>query len=171
MLSQTARSSNGCCAIRQHDDRDGANGVCNRYHNVNQQLCRLLLVVCNTVHDAAIDCRHAGRPARQRHGSGRRDLGDPGFIRYTGPRLRILNRPGVERSVHACYFGVKKEYDRLLPLIAKSLHQLDTLRQPHATTEPRRSRLVLADLGQQVVQESVPDDPLFDCFTHGLLAA
>jgi hypothetical protein len=130
-----------------------------------------VLVVCNAVHDAAIDCRHAGRPARQRHGSGRRDLGDPGFIRYTGPRLRILNRPGVERSVHACYFGVKKEYDRLLPLIAKSLHQLDTLRQPHATTEPRRSRLVLADLGQQVVQESVPDDPLFDCFTHGLLAA
>jgi CRP-like cAMP-binding protein len=94
--------------------------VCNRHHNLEQQLCRWLLlsldaldgdVVAMTqelisnmlgvrrggVTEAAVKLQHAG------------------LIRYKRGRIEVLDRAGLERQTCECYAVVKKEYDRLLP--------------------------------------------------------
>jgi len=38
-----------------------------------------------------------------------------GIVDYARGRIRVVDRPALERSVCECYFVVKKEYDRLLP--------------------------------------------------------
>jgi hypothetical protein len=38
-----------------------------------------------------------------------------GLIRYARGRIKVLDRPGLERRTCECYAVVKKEYDRLLP--------------------------------------------------------
>jgi hypothetical protein len=41
-----------------------------------------------------------------------------GIIHYARGRIRVLDRPALERAVCECYLVVKKEYDRLLPWIS-----------------------------------------------------
>lgn len=94
--------------------------VCNRYHTLDQQLCRWLLLsmdrlqgnellmtqqlIANMlgvrregVTEAAIRLQHAG------------------LISYARGHVRVLDRPGLERRTCECYAVVKAEYDRLLP--------------------------------------------------------
>jgi hypothetical protein len=42
-------------------------------------------------------------------------LHEAGLIDYSLGRIRVLNRPGLEKRSCECYAVVKKEYDRLLP--------------------------------------------------------
>jgi len=44
-----------------------------------------------------------------------RGLQNMGLIRYARGRIKVLDRPGLERRTCECYGVVKREYDRLLP--------------------------------------------------------
>ena len=41
-----------------------------------------------------------------------------GLIRYARGRITVLDRPSLEARACECYAVVKKEYDRLLPVIS-----------------------------------------------------
>ena len=94
--------------------------VCNRYHSLDQQLCRWLLLsldrlrgdelvmtqelIANTlgvrregVTESAVKLQHAG------------------LIRYARGHITVLDRAGLEKRTCECYAVVKKEYERLLP--------------------------------------------------------
>jgi CRP-like cAMP-binding protein len=96
--------------------------VCNRHHNVDQQLCRWLLLSLDRLRST--DLRMTQQLIADMLGVGRVGVTEAagklqatGIIHYTRGRIRVLNRPALERSVCECYFVVKKEYDRLLPPI------------------------------------------------------
>jgi len=44
---------------------------------------------------------------------------DAGLIRYRRGRITVVDRPGMEGRCCECHQVVKKEFDRLLPYVAK----------------------------------------------------
>ena len=96
--------------------------VCNRHHNVDQQLCRWLLLSLDRLRSTEL--RMTQQLIADMLGVGRVGVTEAAgklqateIIHYTRGRITVLNRPELERSVCECYFVVKKEYDRLLPPI------------------------------------------------------
>lgn len=95
--------------------------ACNRHHNIEQQLCRRLLM--------ALD-RSPSNELRLTHESMARLLGvrregvtaaalrlqQAGVIRYRRGRIEVLDRRRLEPRSCECYAVVKKEHQRLLPL-------------------------------------------------------
>jgi CRP-like cAMP-binding protein len=93
--------------------------VCNRLHEIGQQLCRWLLlshdrlgsdelVMTQELIANMLGVRREGVTAA----AGR--LQEQGLISYVRGRIQILDRPGLEAAVCECYKVVKDEYDRLL---------------------------------------------------------
>lgn len=93
--------------------------VCNRLHEIEQQLCRWLLlsydrldtdelVMTQELIANMLGVRREGVTAA----AGR--LQEQGLISYVRGRIRILDRRGLEAAVCECYKVVKDEYDRLL---------------------------------------------------------
>jgi CRP-like cAMP-binding protein len=93
--------------------------VCNRLHEIEQQLCRWLLlshdrldtdelVMTQELIANMLGVRREGVTAA----AGR--LQEQGLISYVRGRIRILDRRGLEATVCECYRVVKDEYDRLL---------------------------------------------------------
>jgi CRP-like cAMP-binding protein len=93
--------------------------VCNRLHEIEQQLCRWLLlshdrlasdelVMTQELIANMLGVRREGVTAA----AGR--LQEEGLISYVRGRIQILDRRGLEASVCECYQVVKDEYDRLL---------------------------------------------------------
>lgn len=93
--------------------------VCNRLHNVEQQLCRWLLINHDQLpadklvmtHDLIanmLGVRREGVTIAAGH------LQDLGLIRYARGTVTILDRKGLERVCCECYKVVSDEYDRLL---------------------------------------------------------
>jgi CRP-like cAMP-binding protein len=94
--------------------------VCNRHHSVDQQLCRWLLLSLDRLSSADLRVTQeliANLLGVRREGiteaAGR--LQKCGAIRYCHGRIRILDRPKLERMCCECYSIVKAEGDRLLP--------------------------------------------------------
>jgi CRP-like cAMP-binding protein len=94
--------------------------VCNRYHTVEQQLCRWLLLSLDRLHSNELIMTQeliANMLGVRREGvteaAGR--LHKAGLIRYQRGRITVLDRPGLEQRTCECYAVVKREYDRLLP--------------------------------------------------------
>jgi CRP-like cAMP-binding protein len=92
--------------------------VCNRLHEVEQRLCRWLLlchdrVKSNEIHmtQEFISNMLGGRRESVTVAAGR--LQDAGLIHYARGHIRILDRQGLERTVCECYQIVKGELDRL----------------------------------------------------------
>jgi CRP-like cAMP-binding protein len=93
--------------------------VCNRLHEIEQQLCRWLLlshdrldsdelVMTQELIANMLGVRREGVTAA----AGR--LQEQGLISYVRGRIRLLDRSGLEAMVCECYKVVKDEYDRLL---------------------------------------------------------
>jgi len=93
--------------------------VCNRLHNIQQQLCRWLLINHDQLpadklvmtHDLIANMLGVRREGvTQAAGS----LQEMGVIKYSRGTITILDRKGIERIACECYQVVSDEYDRLL---------------------------------------------------------
>ncbi len=94
--------------------------VCNRYHRLDQQMCRWLL--------ASLD-RHPGNQLLMTHELIASRLGvrregvtevahklqEAGVISYARGHITVLDRSGLEQRACECYAVVRKEFTRLLP--------------------------------------------------------
>ena len=93
--------------------------VCNRYHTLDQQLCRWLLLSHDRLaSDEVVMTQEliANMLGVRREGvteaAGR--LQRAGLIDYHRGHITLLDRAGLEQRTCECYAVVKKEYDRLL---------------------------------------------------------
>jgi CRP-like cAMP-binding protein len=96
--------------------------VCNRHHSLDQQLCRWLLLSLDRLQNNELVMTQeliANMLGVRREGvtEGALKLQQGGLIRYSRGRITVLDRPGLETRTCECYAVVKKEYDRLLPLL------------------------------------------------------
>ncbi len=94
--------------------------VCNRYHTVDQQLCRLLLlsldrsqgselVMTQELISELLGVRREG--VTEAAGRLQKDR----VIRYARGRIVVLDHRGLELRACECYSVASKEYSRLLP--------------------------------------------------------
>ena len=93
--------------------------VCNRHHEVDQQLCRWLLLSLDRLTGMEVRMTQeliANMLGVRREGvtAAAGKLQGAGLIRYQRGRIQVLDRPGLERRVCECYGVVKREYQRLL---------------------------------------------------------
>jgi CRP-like cAMP-binding protein len=94
--------------------------VCNRYHALDQQLCRWLLLSLDRLETNELVMTQeliANMLGVRREGvtEAAGKLQDDGLIHYHRGHIKVLDRAKLERRVCECYAVVKKEYDRLLP--------------------------------------------------------
>ena len=93
--------------------------VCNRYHSLDQQLCRWMLLSLDRLASNELAMTHeliGDMLGVRREGvtQAAGNLQDAGLIQYTRGKITVLDRPGLESRVCECYAVVKKESDRLL---------------------------------------------------------
>ncbi len=94
--------------------------VCNRHHQLDQQLCRwLLLSMDRLVGDELVMTQEliANMLGVRREGvtEAALKLQRDGLIRYARGHITVLDRTGLEARTCECYGVVKREYERLLP--------------------------------------------------------
>ncbi len=105
-------------------------GVCNRYHSVDQRLCRLLLfsldrLPSNDLYMTQESIANMLGVRREGVTEAAGKLQKAGLIEYRRGRIKVLNRPGLEEKVCECYQVVKIEYNRLLSDKVSSLSDLN----------------------------------------------
>lgn len=93
--------------------------VCNRYHSVEQQLCRWLLLTLDRLSSDELVMTQelvASMLGVRREGitEAAGKLQHAGFIRYRRGHITVIDRSGLVAHVCECYAVVKKEFDRLL---------------------------------------------------------
>lgn len=93
--------------------------VCNRYHTIEQQLCRWLLLTLDrlpsnelTITQELIAIMLGVRREGITEAAG--NLQRAGLISYRRGHITVLDRSGLESNACECYHVVKKESDRLL---------------------------------------------------------
>jgi CRP-like cAMP-binding protein len=94
--------------------------VCNRYHTVDQRLCRWLLLSLDRLGGNKLTMTQgliADMLGVRREGvnEAAHKLQSLGVIRYRRGRIRVLDRDRLKQLCCECYAVVKKETDRLLP--------------------------------------------------------
>jgi len=94
--------------------------VCNRYHSLDQQLCRWLLLSLDRLPGNELVMTQeliANMLGVRREGvtEAALKLQAAGLIRYARGHISVLDRQKLERRTCECYQVVKSEYDRLLP--------------------------------------------------------
>src|SRR5471032_1710675 len=92
--------------------------VCNRHHSVDQQLCRWLLLSLDRLpSDELVMTQEliANMLGVRREGvtAAAGKLQKAGVIDYARGRIKVLNRPKLEKMSCECYQVVKRECDRL----------------------------------------------------------
>ena len=99
--------------------------VCNRHHNLEQQLCRFLLLSLDRMPSSDLVMTQeliANMLGVRREGvteaAGR--LQAAGLIRYSRGHITVLDRTGLEQRSCECYAVVKNEYDRLVSPLKSS---------------------------------------------------
>jgi len=95
--------------------------VCNRYHSIDQQLCRRLLLGLDRLPSDELDMTHelaANLLGVRREGitMAAHKLREAGLIRYSRGHIVVLDRERLEEKTCECYAVAKKEYRRLLPV-------------------------------------------------------
>ncbi len=94
--------------------------VCNRYHTIDQQLCRWLLLSLDRLRSNSLRMTQeliANMLGVRREGvtEAALKLQRAGLISYARGHVQVLDRPGLERRTCECYAVVRAEYARLLP--------------------------------------------------------
>ena len=94
--------------------------ACNRHHSVDQQLCRWLLLSLDRLSSDELVMTQeliANMLGVRREGvtEAAGQLQRLGLIHYSRGRIKVLDRPGLEKKTCECYRVVKREFDRLLP--------------------------------------------------------
>lgn len=94
--------------------------ACNRYHSVEQQLCRSLLCSLDRAPSNELTITQdliGGSLGVRREGIAEAAdrLQQAGFIRYRRAHITVLQRVGLESRTCECYEVVKQELLRLLP--------------------------------------------------------
>lgn len=94
--------------------------VCNRYHSLDQQLCRWLLLRLDRLQSDDLLITQemiANMLGVRREGvtEAAGNLQRAGLIESSRGHIRVLDRHGLEARSCECYAVVKKESDRLLP--------------------------------------------------------
>jgi CRP-like cAMP-binding protein len=94
--------------------------VCNRFHSVDKQLCRWLLLSIDRLATDELTMTQeliANMLGVRREGvtEAAGNLQKAGLIEYHRGHITVIDRPGLEARVCECYQVVKKEFDRLLP--------------------------------------------------------
>ena len=97
--------------------------VCNRHHSVDQQLCRWLLLSIDRLAAPEIKMTQeliANMLGVRREGvtEAAGKLQKAGVISYRRGNIKVLDRPKLEHMSCECYEVVRRETDRLLPLVA-----------------------------------------------------
>jgi len=97
--------------------------VCNRHHSVDQQLCRWLLLSIDRLPAPEITMTQeliANMLGVRREGvtEAAGKLQKAGVISYRRGHIKVLDRPRLELMSCECYAVVRRETDRLLPLVA-----------------------------------------------------
>jgi CRP-like cAMP-binding protein len=96
--------------------------VCNRHHTLDKQLCRWLLLSLDRLQGNELTMTQeliANMLGVRREGvtEAALKLQHAGLIAYSRGHIKVLDRPGLEQRTCECYGVVKKEYDRLLPVV------------------------------------------------------
>ncbi|MFU8821986.1 MAG: Crp/Fnr family transcriptional regulator [Gammaproteobacteria bacterium] len=97
--------------------------VCNRHHNIDQQLCRWLLLSLDRLPDYQLVMTQeliANMLGVRREGvtEAAGKLQAEGVIEYHRGHITVLDRPRLEQLCCECYAVVKRETERLLPYTA-----------------------------------------------------
>ena len=95
--------------------------VCNRYHSIDQQLARRLLLALDRLPTDELEMTQelaANLLGVRREGvtAAAHKLQRAGVIRYNRGHIVVLDRHRLEQCTCECYAVGKKEYDRLLPM-------------------------------------------------------
>ena len=103
--------------------------VCNRHHEVEQQLCRWLLMSLDRLPSNELTMTQeliANMLGVRREGvtANAGKLQAEGLIHYSRGKITVLDRPGLEARSCECYAVVKREYDRLLSRKTAIFNQL-----------------------------------------------
>jgi CRP-like cAMP-binding protein len=98
--------------------------VCNRHHTVDKQLCRWLLLSLDRLQSNELTMTQeliANMLGVRREGvtEAALKLQQAGLISYSRGHISVRDRPGIELRTCECYGVVKREYDRLLPVVSK----------------------------------------------------
>ena len=98
----------------------GQTAVCNRHHNLDQQLCRWLLMSIDRLPSNDLTMTQeliANMLGVRREGvtEAAGKLQRTGAIRYQRGRITVLDRAQLETLCCECYEAVRSEYMRLLP--------------------------------------------------------
>ena len=95
--------------------------VCNRFHPIDQQLCRWLLVSLDLLPGNQLNMTQelianmlGVRREAVTEAAGK--LQAEGLIEYSRGHITVLDRPGLEARTCECYAAVKSEYDRIFLL-------------------------------------------------------
>ena len=93
--------------------------VCNLHHNIDQQLCRWLLLSLDRLPENKVQMTQeliANMLGVRRQGvtEAASKLEREGLISYSRGLITVLNRAGLEKRACECYSVVKSETDRLL---------------------------------------------------------
>ena len=95
------------------------NAVCNRHHNIEQQLCRFLLMSLDRLPGHEVKMTHEQIAImlgvrRESVTQAALKLQTIGAIHYSRGHITVVDREELENSVCECYTVVNGEYDRLL---------------------------------------------------------
>ena len=95
------------------------NAVCNRHHNIEQQLCRFLLMSLDRSSGHELQMTHEQIAImlgvrRESVTQAALKLQTTGAIRYSRGHITVVEREELEDSVCECYSVVNDEYERLL---------------------------------------------------------
>lgn len=95
---------------------------CNRHHSLDQQLCRWLLFTIDRLDSPEINTTqelisHMLGVRREGVTEAAGKLQKAGVISYRRGHIKVLDRAALENMSCECYQVVRRETDRLLPLV------------------------------------------------------